>query len=306
MALPLALPLANWRGGRLRWGCGCSAGMDPYTFTAAEVDTWLQHMHTARRPQHRGVCGTWFLTWFRFCFVLQVDTWEPDEARLHCADCDTEFSFLWCRRHHCRACGKLYCEACTAQMFLLYPNQAHSPSEGFDQKLPHRVCRDCERRLKRATASQRGCERAYDTGERGHRAGEAHSALSSSVYARRGSRLGEDESSGAARRHKKKSHKKGKKKGHKSSREKRRGVEVDEFGDPIGPSPADSAEPEPLGEQALSRAAAQPSSPPPRPSTPPASDDSADYEAEPLDDFDAPPPPPPPEKQYRVEWPVPL
>eukprot|EP00727_Mastigamoeba_balamuthi_P014733 m51a1_g9886 hypothetical protein (3388) ;mRNA; f:25606-36846 len=39
-------------------------------------------------------------------------TWEPDSATSCCRKCRRQFSML-CRRHHCRRCGKLFCDDCT-------------------------------------------------------------------------------------------------------------------------------------------------------------------------------------------------
>jgi hypothetical protein len=38
--------------------------------------------------------------------------WERDDARSSCAVCNIRFSVFFCRRHHCRNCGKLVCGSC--------------------------------------------------------------------------------------------------------------------------------------------------------------------------------------------------
>ncbi|KAJ1921367.1 hypothetical protein H4219_000684 [Mycoemilia scoparia] len=43
--------------------------------------------------------------------------WDPDESATNCFICYTEFSFF-CRRHHCRACGKLVCADCSRKTIM--------------------------------------------------------------------------------------------------------------------------------------------------------------------------------------------
>ncbi|RKP36385.1 hypothetical protein BJ085DRAFT_21759, partial [Dimargaris cristalligena] len=48
----------------------------------------------------------------RYC--LPDYAWEPDEAARHCRLCERRFT-LFVRRHHCRRCGILVCDPCSAQ-----------------------------------------------------------------------------------------------------------------------------------------------------------------------------------------------
>jgi len=59
------------------------------------------------------------------------DRWIPDEEANACNICHAQFSAIF-RRHHCRACGKLVCAACSAHRLELRP--------GFKE----RVCDNCE------------------------------------------------------------------------------------------------------------------------------------------------------------------
>ncbi len=59
--------------------------------------------------------------------------WIPDGERSCCAACEQRFSAVL-RRHHCRACGDVFCAECTAE-------RRPVPRFGFD--VPVRVCRDC-------------------------------------------------------------------------------------------------------------------------------------------------------------------
>ncbi|XP_045460055.1 RUN and FYVE domain-containing protein 2 [Harmonia axyridis] len=58
-------------------------------------------------------------------------TWEDDSAVTNCKTCNKEFS-LTRRRHHCRNCGGIFCNACS-------DNSTYLPSSAK----PVRVCDDC-------------------------------------------------------------------------------------------------------------------------------------------------------------------
>mmetsp|Transcript_15847 Transcript_15847/g.40533 ORF Transcript_15847/g.40533 Transcript_15847/m.40533 type:complete len:695 (+) Transcript_15847:1646-3730(+) len=63
--------------------------------------------------------------------------WVPDEESDHCMKCSMRFTMIK-RRHHCRACGGIYCGGCTSKRFTLV-------KAGFDH--PTRVCDDCYGKL---------------------------------------------------------------------------------------------------------------------------------------------------------------
>ncbi len=65
----------------------------------------------------------------------QVAHWQPDEASKHCMICDKQFSVLD-RRHHCRKCGKLVCNACG-------PKDNSKPILQMGIMEPVRHCRKC-------------------------------------------------------------------------------------------------------------------------------------------------------------------
>jgi hypothetical protein len=44
--------------------------------------------------------------------------WEADEVALACSECQQTFGLL-VRRHHCRACGQLFCGSCTTGQAML-------------------------------------------------------------------------------------------------------------------------------------------------------------------------------------------
>lgn len=60
--------------------------------------------------------------------------WEADENVPHCRLCLTSFT-LTTRRHHCRACGQIFCGDCS-RYYLLLPEEM-----GYSE--PRRTCRTC-------------------------------------------------------------------------------------------------------------------------------------------------------------------
>eukprot|EP01107_Rhizomastix_libera_P000694 TRINITY_DN1133_c0_g1_i2.p1 TRINITY_DN1133_c0_g1~~TRINITY_DN1133_c0_g1_i2.p1 ORF type:complete len:1535 (-),score=386.44 TRINITY_DN1133_c0_g1_i2:513-5117(-) len=60
--------------------------------------------------------------------------WEPDNSTFNCRRCGKEFKFF-VRRHHCRACGKIFCSSCSSK---------HAIVDGERS----RVCVDCFKSIK--------------------------------------------------------------------------------------------------------------------------------------------------------------
>jgi hypothetical protein len=60
--------------------------------------------------------------------------WQPDEACHSCNKCQVNFS-LFKRRHHCRACGKIFCKACAHK-------ETKITNLGYTEG-PVRVCEGC-------------------------------------------------------------------------------------------------------------------------------------------------------------------
>jgi len=70
--------------------------------------------------------------------------WVADEERSACVQCELGFTVLR-RRHHCRACGEVFCGDCSFARLCL-PWAGHTPV---------RTCTGCARRLGRLVASMR-------------------------------------------------------------------------------------------------------------------------------------------------------
>ncbi|XP_062238684.1 FYVE, RhoGEF and PH domain-containing protein 6-like [Platichthys flesus] len=62
--------------------------------------------------------------------------WIPDLRATMCMMCTCEFTLTW-RRHHCRACGKVVCQACSANKYYLE----------YLKNQPARVCDHCFAKL---------------------------------------------------------------------------------------------------------------------------------------------------------------
>jgi len=71
--------------------------------------------------------------------------WERDESVQQCRDCQRRFNFLT-RRHHCRRCGRIFCDRCSSYRALLDPSDiVHDPAFPEHSATPslQRVCQSC-------------------------------------------------------------------------------------------------------------------------------------------------------------------
>jgi len=62
---------------------------------------------------------------------IKRSQWLDDREIFNCDQCQTAFNLI-VRKHHCRNCGKVFCDACTTQRMLLPSSAA-----------PERVCDRC-------------------------------------------------------------------------------------------------------------------------------------------------------------------
>mmetsp|Transcript_44938 Transcript_44938/g.119582 ORF Transcript_44938/g.119582 Transcript_44938/m.119582 type:complete len:101 (+) Transcript_44938:3-305(+) len=63
----------------------------------------------------------------------QAPTWQADREATNCTKCKVAFS-LFLRKHHCRHCGKIFCEDCSSK-------QCTIPQ--YEITKPVRVCDEC-------------------------------------------------------------------------------------------------------------------------------------------------------------------
>ncbi|KAL7453843.1 hypothetical protein ACHAWC_006550, partial [Mediolabrus comicus] len=61
----------------------------------------------------------------------------PNPLRQHCPSCSNPFSYTR-RKHHCRLCGDIFCDACSNNRSIL-------PLEGDEYDVPVRICDVCMR-----------------------------------------------------------------------------------------------------------------------------------------------------------------
>lgn len=72
--------------------------------------------------------------------------WEPDDRVSDCRSCKRRFTFYF-RKHHCRRCGRIFCDRCSSRRAALDPaDVVHDPSyhenPAHGSSL-HRVCESC-------------------------------------------------------------------------------------------------------------------------------------------------------------------
>ncbi|KAK2146548.1 hypothetical protein LSH36_601g01011 [Paralvinella palmiformis] len=121
--------------------------------TSEERDEWLKTLQNTisdyRQKKfsyllqtnkcHRNTtgCDALFQNDVDFKLGKQAPVWVPDSRVSMCAKCHEEFTVTF-RRHHCRACGKVFCGVCSDNRApLCYQNYK-----------PGRVCIDCFNYLK--------------------------------------------------------------------------------------------------------------------------------------------------------------
>jgi phosphatidylinositol 3-kinase len=95
------------------------------------------------------------------CFKLaprKINYWIKDEAVTNCYKCNTIFN-LFVRKHHCRACGRIFCYYCSNNYIMLpkdiekFPNKPESTH--FNKYLNYLVNKDGEEKQTRV------CNRCY-------------------------------------------------------------------------------------------------------------------------------------------------
>ncbi|OQR92302.1 phosphatidylinositol kinase (PIK-D) [Thraustotheca clavata] len=55
---------------------------------------------------------------YRFVQPRRLSSWVQDDAVYACFKCHTQFTLL-IRKHHCRACGRIFCSACSNQRLVI-------------------------------------------------------------------------------------------------------------------------------------------------------------------------------------------
>lgn len=69
--------------------------------------------------------------------------WQPDSANPNCHQCDKAFTFTK-RRHHCRRCGHVVCDACSQnRRYVRFPANSRNVDEENTSRDQLRVCDGC-------------------------------------------------------------------------------------------------------------------------------------------------------------------
>lgn len=91
----------------------------------------------------------------------KIQSWVRDDSVVCCSKCGIKFS-LMVRRHHCRACGRIFCDSCTPKYITLPQNIEFFPrapknkfysfsslfSSSTTPKEKERVCKSCEKQYR--------------------------------------------------------------------------------------------------------------------------------------------------------------
>ncbi|KAJ2079967.1 hypothetical protein H4R24_003402 [Coemansia sp. RSA 988] len=126
-----------------------------YTETATEKLTWMAALSAAILEQRkareslqmdqslkRRIARSRRSTMMHFPRVAEnfdAPVWDPDESADRCYICFRDFT-LFVRRHHCRACGKIVCNACSRKNIIFVGQTSTEAKEG-------RGCDQCIARL---------------------------------------------------------------------------------------------------------------------------------------------------------------
>jgi len=88
--------------------------------------------------------------------------WQDDEAVSRCNLCKAEFSQITCKKHHCRLCGLVVCDACSRRKMIIpeddlvirprpwFSSFVSINTEEDDFRMPHRACDLCAAKLEPA------------------------------------------------------------------------------------------------------------------------------------------------------------
>lgn len=69
--------------------------------------------------------------------------WQPDSANPTCHECTQAFTVTR-RRHHCRRCGHVVCDACSqGRKYVRFPANSRNADEENTSRAAVRVCDDC-------------------------------------------------------------------------------------------------------------------------------------------------------------------
>ncbi len=84
---------------------------------------------------------------------ISPSIWIPSNNITHCYGCSTQFT-MWNRKHHCRICGRIFCNACTTSRGRISslvnittpPNKSFSLSNLLEKNEEKRMCEGCKKK----------------------------------------------------------------------------------------------------------------------------------------------------------------
>ncbi|KAG5857701.1 hypothetical protein ANANG_G00022180 [Anguilla anguilla] len=91
--------------------------------TGGEEDSWMEKMSSVPDGKKlvRSPSGLRMVPEngaFNSPFSLDEPQWVPDKECPRCMQCDSKFDFIT-RKHHCRRCGKCFCDKCCSKKVAL-------------------------------------------------------------------------------------------------------------------------------------------------------------------------------------------
>lgn len=105
-----------------------------------------EHHYAHTQSKLRDYIGYELRPWDKSHSLFANVTWQPDSAVTICNSCRTPFG-VFTRKHHCRACGKIFCDSCA-------PVKTFSKVTFNGTPLPKpesfRICQSCEKKAVRS------------------------------------------------------------------------------------------------------------------------------------------------------------
>lgn len=78
-----------------------------------------------------------------------IKRWVNDDSVIQCYKCTQKFSLMY-RKHHCRACGKIFCYACIPHIETVPKDMVGDLPSGptkTDFTIPVKVCQECQNQI---------------------------------------------------------------------------------------------------------------------------------------------------------------
>ena len=69
--------------------------------------------------------------------------WLPDNLSQNCFQCDSKFSHLLNRQHHCRICGNIFCSNCTSKQIQFIIKEKNNNEKLIKIKVCHYCFKIC-------------------------------------------------------------------------------------------------------------------------------------------------------------------